>query len=195
MYRLIQSNGIGSIPDYRDLLLASTRVEWTLYLHQNLYHLAETLSDICAAVQPDYEFLQPASDEINVEVVLHEVLQRILLNLYHQISYTTPHLNTTFSKNLRPLEDSSTEKRRYVSVTESRSRYAQAGPSFPTAEPSLPTTGRSAVPTAGPSTGTIAEQVSAGQFGRKRGNMTFKLLFCEPFTYTFPIRWFWFSNK
>ena len=198
MYRLIQSNGIGSMPDNRDTLLTFTSDEWTFYLHQDLHHLAETLRKICAAVQPDYEFLQPSSDEINVEVVLHEVLQRILLNLYHQmiqISDITPDLNTTFSKNLRPLDDGSTGKRRYVSATESRSRYAQAGPSFPTAELTSPTAGPSVVPIAGPSTvpiagpstGTIAEQVPAGQFGRKIGNMTFKLLFCEPLLTLFQL--------
>lgn len=124
IYNLIRNDGIGSIPDQRDALLLTGPTQWKLYLHKDLRHLAGPLNDICAAVYPDYEFLQPTSNDINVEVVLHEVLQRILLNLYYKITTTSPGLDVTFSKNLRPLEVGPPRRPVFVPVSESKSLYA-----------------------------------------------------------------------
>ena len=130
LYTLIRNVGIGSVTDQRDTLLSTGPTRWKRYLHKDLHHLAQPLSNICAAVYPDYEFLQPKSNDIDVEVVLHEVLQRMLLNLYYEITTTSPELDVTFSKNLRPLELGASRKQVFLPVTESKALYALPGPSY-----------------------------------------------------------------
>lgn len=164
IYTLIRNDGIGSVPDQRDVLLTTGLTVWKLYLHKDLYHLARPLSDICAAIYPDYEFLQPTSNDINVEVVLHELLQRMLLNLYYKIT-TSPDLDVTFSKNLRPLELGPSRKPVFLPVTETKGLYAIPGSSY----------------VAGPSIDI------GGKRQRERGGMAL-LIFVLPSTYIFSSR-------
>jgi hypothetical protein len=58
--------------------------------------MADTLSEICSAVSPDYEFLQPSTDSIDIEVVLHEVLQRLLLQWYYKVTTVTPNARNLY---------------------------------------------------------------------------------------------------
>jgi hypothetical protein len=73
-------------------------------IHQGIRHLADTLRDACEAVFPDCEFLNSDKRSIDIEVVLHEVLQGILLKLYLRDHNGSPNLDVTFDNKLRPLE-------------------------------------------------------------------------------------------
>jgi len=127
LYSMIRDSGIGRIPDARDSLLLSSPDEWAVYLHQGLHDMVDTLSEICSAVSPDYEFLQPSTDSIDIEVVLHEVLQRLLLQWYYEVMTAKPNLDITFFQNLRRVPVGQAKRTIVVPATENRGRYAVSG--------------------------------------------------------------------
>lgn len=122
MYTSIQNMPIGTFLDPRDNLFRLRRHGWPLYLHRDFGHLANYLSEICAAVFPDYEFLQP-NTAINHEVVLHELLQRLLFKLYCEVK-DSPNLDIKFKKEMRPLPVGEGWKQSIHPVAGSKSKFS-----------------------------------------------------------------------
>jgi len=83
-YRAIRNTTIGAMSDSRNSLINASMSGWKRLLHADLEHLALSISDLCVPLQVDYEFLTPAQG-VNHEVVLHEMLQRQLFQLYYNL--------------------------------------------------------------------------------------------------------------
>jgi len=104
------------------MLFQARRSKWSQFLHDGLAHLAEPLAAICAAVLPEYEFLQPNNGIIH-EVVLHEILQHLLFQLYCDLR-ENPVRDVTLNKELRPLPVDEGWKHTTTAVAESGSKFS-----------------------------------------------------------------------
>jgi hypothetical protein len=122
IYRNIRNTPIGSPLDARDLLFQSNTAVWTRLLHDDLAHVADLASAICAAVLPEYEFLEP-SNGVNHEVVLHEVLQRLLFGFCCELK-EDPERDVTFKRGLRPLPADGGWTYTTTGITETSSKFA-----------------------------------------------------------------------
>ncbi|KAK7467619.1 hypothetical protein VKT23_004672 [Stygiomarasmius scandens] len=83
LYYNLRRNAIGAIDDSRDTLIQASRRKWGKYLHDELLHVIDSVSTMCRALQYDYEFLVPAAG-VDHELVLHEILQRLLFQIYYK---------------------------------------------------------------------------------------------------------------
>ncbi|THU76609.1 hypothetical protein K435DRAFT_143003 [Dendrothele bispora CBS 962.96] len=81
VYGKVRNTGIGAEVDARDFMIGGS---WKLLLHPCLVHLADPIWELCMALDFDYEFLVPAAG-INHEVVLHEIFQRHLFQIYYKL--------------------------------------------------------------------------------------------------------------
>jgi hypothetical protein len=122
IYMSIRNTSIGSLTDSRDILFQARRTKWSQFLHSGLSHLADPLAAICAAVLPEYEFLEP-NDGIIHEIVLHEVLQRLLFQLYCDLR-ENPVRDIAFNKKLRPLPTDEGWKHTTTAIAESGSKFS-----------------------------------------------------------------------
>ncbi|THV04785.1 hypothetical protein K435DRAFT_774316, partial [Dendrothele bispora CBS 962.96] len=81
VYGKVRNTGIGAEVDARDRMIGG---RWELLLHTHLVHLADSITKMCGALDFDYEFLLPAPG-VNQEVVLHEIFQRHLFQIYYKL--------------------------------------------------------------------------------------------------------------
>ncbi|THV04694.1 hypothetical protein K435DRAFT_158920 [Dendrothele bispora CBS 962.96] len=82
VYGAVRNTGIGTEVDNRDNMI---RGRWRKLLHARLAHLAKSVTEMCQALNCDYEFLLPATG-VNHEIVLHEILQRHLFQMYYKLN-------------------------------------------------------------------------------------------------------------
>jgi len=122
VYKNIRNTSIGSATDPRDLLFLAKKTTWSRLLHDGLAHLVHHVTTICAAVLPEYEFLQ-ASNGIIHEIVLHEVLQRLLFTLYCELKENSD-LDVTFKRDLRPLRDDEGWKYSTTAIVQTSSKFS-----------------------------------------------------------------------
>ncbi|THV04696.1 hypothetical protein K435DRAFT_961716 [Dendrothele bispora CBS 962.96] len=83
VYGLVRNTRIGTRTDHRGSYLIRGR--WRQLLHARLAYLAKSITEMCQALNCDYEFLLPATG-VDHEVVLHEILQRHLFQIYYKLN-------------------------------------------------------------------------------------------------------------
>ncbi|KAF5357422.1 hypothetical protein D9758_005930 [Tetrapyrgos nigripes] len=86
IYQSLRKTPIGSVVDIRDNLIRS---HWDVFLHADLVHLESSIQSMCSALRVDYEFLVPAPG-VNAELILHEIFQRQLFQLYCHLKEGKP---------------------------------------------------------------------------------------------------------
>ncbi|THU90991.1 hypothetical protein K435DRAFT_245543 [Dendrothele bispora CBS 962.96] len=84
IYMAIRDSAIGTEADSRDHLTNKHALWWERLLHTDLGQLAPAIMNLCRPLKVDYEFLVP-SEGVDHEVVLHEILQRQLFQLYYKL--------------------------------------------------------------------------------------------------------------
>ncbi|THV07070.1 hypothetical protein K435DRAFT_380586 [Dendrothele bispora CBS 962.96] len=85
IYMAIRDTAIGTeAADNRDHLINRDLFWWERVLHTGLEQLAPAIWNLCRPLKVDYEFLVP-SKGVDHEVVLHEIFQRQLFQLYYKL--------------------------------------------------------------------------------------------------------------